>query len=470
MNRQVTRWLVVALVLVAVSSPVAASAQVAQTAPGAGSSQEAFHIVRRGETLFSIAQRYGSTVEAFARFNGVENPSRIYVGQRLWIPPRGSIGVDPLSTVSYVVQPADTLIGIARRHVTSWRDLARLNNLLSPNVLHVGMVIQVPASVQAGALHVVEPGQTLFGIALRHEVPPWQLSTVNRISSPALLYPGQDLLIPDEDERRLPLPFGSIELHPLPVAQGSTLIIDVRTTEPVTLTGRLFEREVRFVEEMGSYYGLLGVHAYTEPGLHELTLRATDSDARSTEVPVDVIVEEALFGYERLRVAPGLLEPGVGVEERERLDALRSTFTENRRWTGSLQRPCAGTVSSYFGSNRAYNDGPHTSYHAGVDLRGATGAPVYAPASGTVILAEQFTVRGVALMLDHGWGVLTGYWHLSGIEVDVGQTVEQGELIARIGSTGLSTGSHLHWEMWVGGVNVDPMQWLEPFYSWSNSE
>jgi murein DD-endopeptidase MepM/ murein hydrolase activator NlpD len=81
-------------------------------------------------------------------------------------------------------------------------------------------------------------------------------------------------------------------------------------------------------------------------------------------------------------------------------------------------------------------------------------------------MAEQLTLRGNAVVLDHGWGVLTGYWHLSAIEVQVGQKVAQGDLIARIGSTGLSTGAHLHWEMWVGGVNVNPLQWLEPFYPW----
>ena len=135
-------------------------------------------------------------------------------------------------------------------------------------------------------------------------------------------------------------------------------------------------------------------------------------------------------------------------------------------WAGVFEPPCGGTISSYFGTRRAYNEGPYTSYHGGVDLRGATGTPVYAPASGTVVLADELVVRGDALMLDHGWGVLTGYWHLSTIEVEVGQHVEEGELIGRIGNTGLSTGSHLHWEMWIGGVNVNPMQWLEPFYSW----
>jgi murein DD-endopeptidase MepM/ murein hydrolase activator NlpD len=81
-------------------------------------------------------------------------------------------------------------------------------------------------------------------------------------------------------------------------------------------------------------------------------------------------------------------------------------------------------------------------------------------------MAEPLAVRGNALLLDHGWGLLTGYWHLSTTEVQVGQEVAQGDLIARIGNTGLSTGAHLHWEMWAGGVNVNPLQWLEPSYSW----
>jgi murein DD-endopeptidase MepM/ murein hydrolase activator NlpD len=84
------------------------------------------------------------------------------------------------------------------------------------------------------------------------------------------------------------------------------------------------------------------------------------------------------------------------------------------------------------------------------------------------VLAEPLAVRGNAVVLDHGWGMLTGYWHLSTMEVQVGQQVAPGDLIARIGNTGLSTGAHLHWEMWVGGVNVDPLQWLEPLYPWAD--
>lgn len=459
-----------ALVLLGMSGPVHASPDHGQRPQPAGPTQEAFHIVQRGETLFSIAQRYGSTVDAFAHINDLSDPTRIYVGQRLKIPFTGDFDIDPLSTVAYVVQPTDTLPNVARRHQTSWEALAWVNGLLSPDVLYAGQIIQVPPTDPVGgvpgALYVVSDGETLLRIALRHDVSPWVLRRTNQVLNPALLYPGQELLIPGETSSRLPAPFVSVGVHPLPVSQGGTVVIDVRTAQPVTLSGRLFERTVRFAEEDEVYYGLSGVQVFTEPGLYELTLEATDSNGRSTGITADVVVEAAQFGYERIKAAPDLLDPAVVAAERERINALRPTFTETRGWSGTLQRPCGGTVSSYFGTRRAYNEGPYTSYHAGVDLRGATGTPVYAAAAGTVVLAEPLTVRGNALLLDHGWGVLTGYWHLSKIEVGVGQHVQQGDLIARIGSTGLSTGSHLHWEMWVGGVNVNPMEWLEPFYAW----
>ena len=470
MARRQVFLLAIALSLLVLPGTAQASPEGDRRPQPAGPTQEAFHIVQRGETLFSIAQQYGSTVDAFAHTNGLSDPTRIYVGQRLKIPFTGEFEIDPLATVAYVVQPTDTLADVARRHGTSWEALARVNGLLSPDILYAGQIIQVPPTDPSGgltgALHVVSEGETLFGIALLHDVSPRALITANQVVNPALLYPGQPLLVPGDGPGRLPSPLVSVDVHPLPVSQGGTLVIEVHTTHPATLSGSVFGEANRFVEENGVYYGLAGVHVFTEPGLYELTIQAVDDKGRSAEVNADVVVESAQFGYERIKASPSLLDPAIVAAERERLNGLRPTFTERRGWTSILQRPCGGTISSNFGTRRAYNDGPYTSYHGGVDLRGPTGTPVYAPADGTVVLAEPLTVRGNALVLDHGWGILTGYWHLSKIEVDVGQRVQYGDLIARIGSTGLSTGSHLHWEMWVGGVNVDPMEWLDPFYDW----
>jgi murein DD-endopeptidase MepM/ murein hydrolase activator NlpD len=117
------------------------------------------------------------------------------------------------------------------------------------------------------------------------------------------------------------------------------------------------------------------------------------------------------------------------------------------------------SISADFGDRRSYG-GMVSGYHSGVDYRAWTGLPVVAPADGVVVMAETLQARGNAVLLDHGWGLVTGYWHLSQIDVEVGDWVRRGETFARVGNTGLSTGSHLHWEVWVNGVSVDGKQWL----------
>jgi len=99
--------------------------------------------------------------------------------------------------------------------------------------------------------------------------------------------------------------------------------------------------------------------------------------------------------------------------------------------------------------------------HAGEDFAVPPGTPVLAPAAGTVVLAEPLFVRGNAVVIDHGRGVYSGYWHMQSLSVKAGDRVSPGEVLGTVGSTGLSTGAHLHWEMRVDGIAVDPLQWVE---------
>lgn len=447
--------------------------------------QEVVHILQRGETLFSVAQRYGLTVDGIAHANGIPDPRQVYVGQQLVIPgiiPGGERGEGAWETVPCVVQAGDTLSSIARRYHTTWQSLAQINGLLSPNGLYVGQIVQTPALVApadvlvadeespvrppvgGGALYIVRSDDTLFHVALRYGISPWMLASANRIANPTLIYPGQELVIPNREPGLLPAPFAFVEVQPLPVAQGMPMVVAVHTTEPVALTGGLFGQDVHFAEEGGVYYGLVGVHAFTEPGLYQLELTAVDDEGRRTAISTGIIVQDGRFGYERIDMPNGLdnmLNPAVIAAERERLNALRFTFTPERHWETPLQRPCVGAISSYFGTHRAYGDGPYTSYHSGVDFRAPTGTPVHTPAGGIVALAEPLVVRGNAVIVDHGWGLLTGYWHLSEINVQVGQQIATGDIIGKVGSTGLSTGAHLHWEVLVGGVSVNGLEWLE---------
>ena len=460
----VRRGIVALLVLIALLAPLWPVPAAAQSG---GPLQPLVHVVQRGDTLFSIARRYGTTVDAIVHANGLADPRCIYIGQRLVIPG----GVLPLDSWSaHVVQPGETLPALAARYGVPWQTLALANRLVNPHLLYAGQVIRIPApGERVGALHTVQPGDSLIGIALRYGVGVWDLIEANGLDQPDRLIPGQWLFIPGAQPSWLPYPFRSVDLSPLPVPQGKTMLVAVRTAEPVSLTGALFDRPIAFVEEGGTYYGMVGVHAFTEPGLYELTLTATPADGRQVATNAGVVVEEGGYSYERIDVPPsrsGLLDPAVIAAERERIEAVRNLFTPSRRWRGPFLAPVEAAISSYFGTRRSYNGGPYNSYHAGVDFDAGRGTPVRAPADGTVVLAEPLAIRGNAVVIDHGWGVLTGYWHLSSIEVAVGQEVQAGDVIGRVGNTGLSTGAHLHWEVWVGGISVDGLQWLDPGAPW----
>ena len=118
--------------------------------------------------------------------------------------------------------------------------------------------------------------------------------------------------------------------------------------------------------------------------------------------------------------------------------------------------PCGGGyISSYYGGRTSPTAGA-SSNHKGVDIAAATGTPIYASAGGTVVTSSYSSARGYYIVVSHGNGVCTLYQHCSSISASVGQYVSQGQVIGYVGSTGISTGPHLHYEVLINGVNVDP--------------
>jgi murein DD-endopeptidase MepM/ murein hydrolase activator NlpD len=157
-----------------------------------------------------------------------------------------------------------------------------------------------------------------------------------------------------------------------------------------------------------------------------------------------------------------LLEPVRLADERARLNSIWPQAALLPQWTGVFTRPLSVEfpTTSPFGTRRSYNGGPVSSFHEGQDFGAPEGTAVLAPAPGQVVLAEELTVRGNAVIVDHGGGLHTGYWHLSKIDVQPGQEVKAGDKLGEVGTTGLSTGWHLHWEMRIGTTPVDPLPWL----------
>lgn len=165
-------------------------------------------------------------------------------------------------------------------------------------------------------------------------------------------------------------------------------------------------------------------------------------------------------------VPPATVEPPPAIarrirEEQARVTAARDRDDERADFAQEFIWPVQGRISGRFGRARVYNGKPG-SPHSGMDIAAPSGTPVKAPAAGIVtFVAPDLYLTGGTILLDHGHGVSSNFLHLSRIDVKVGQRVNQGDIIGAVGSTGRSTGPHLHWGMNWFDVRVDPQLVLE---------
>lgn len=147
--------------------------------------------------------------------------------------------------------------------------------------------------------------------------------------------------------------------------------------------------------------------------------------------------------------------------EQAAVTAARTRDDNRTDFAAAFIWPVQGRISGRFGNARVYNGQPGSG-HSGMDIAAPTGTPVKAPAGGVVTFADaDLYLTGGTVVLDHGFGISSNFLHLSRIDIKVGDRVEQGQVIAAVGSTGRSTGPHLHWGMNWFDVRIDPLLVLE---------
>ena len=194
-----------------------------------------------------------------------------------------------------------------------------------------------------------------------------------------------------------------------------------------------------------------------------------EANGRVTEIALPVQQRsysiQRIEGVEKKYVAPDPEQVRRSREDAISVAAARKQSDENSRFMQGFRWPAIGPISGVFGSQRVYNGEPRRP-HYGVDIAREIGAPVVAPAAGVVTLAKDLFFSGWTLIIDHGHYVSSTFLHLDKIHVEVGEEVEQGQLIADIGNTGRVTGPHLDWRMnWTGGganVRIDPQLLVPP--------
>jgi murein DD-endopeptidase MepM/ murein hydrolase activator NlpD len=434
------------------------------------------HVVQRDETLYRIALRYGTTIEAIAEANGISDPRYIAVGQRLLIP--NAQFNAPGALITHQVMPGESLDRLAAVFQTTMDQIASANFITNPALIYAGQDLtirqgtidqSVTESTDSRTLHRVLPGETLPAIAVKYNVRLNKLLDANDSDLIMPVFPNQRLWIPraapDADATDLPLPLTSYTITPIPAVQGQTISLQITTIGPATLSGTFMGYPIQFVtQDANQHFALFGIHAFAASGVFPMPITILEPDGTQTAFTERVRVDEGGYGTEAISLDTqlnDLLNPQVTEPEWERVATMMSAFTSQRYFEGLMGLPSTGAITSRFGTRRTYNGGTLDSFHSGTDFAGGPGSSVVAPAAGVVVLAEELPVRGNATIIDHGWGVVTGYWHQSEIYVNVGDVVTAGQIIGTVGSTGRSTGPHLHWEMWIGGVQVDPMQWVQ---------
>lgn len=439
--------LLIALLCASGLSPQIASA--AETSP--------VYLVQPGDTLASIAARFGTDVWTLQHLNALQDPRHLYPGQTLLLPARPGDGTLPW--MASPVALGDSLDVLARPAGLAWEEAARGNRLLNPGLLRVGQMLYLPEAAPARVVAAASTDDTRLALALRYDLPYGAALRLN----PQPLFTGALFLRPgDGASPHLPYPISALQMTPQPVARGQTAVLALETVTPVACTVTFQDvTESCYTHDGGRLYAFVAVPPLLAPGAYDVTVHIQTED-RATDVTLPLVVAPGRYDYERLDLPAdrqSLLDPTLSQHERVKVAALRKLRSAERLWEFPFRYPVQGAVTSYYGSRRSYGYG-FGSYHEGTDFRVEIGDPVYAPASGVVILAEPLVVRGRAILIDHGWGIVSGYWHLSRIDVAVGQSVAQGEIIGAVGNTGFSTGPHLHWELWVNGTSVSPLQWV----------
>jgi hypothetical protein len=264
-----------------------------------------------------------------------------------------------------------------------------------------------------------------------------------------------------EPRERSILPFG-VKWTPVTPVEGSAIAFRVLQPlggmEPEAVVGSFAGGVVRFARLGRAWVGLAAVPIDTH-GEQTLNLEFRFGDGSRHEQSMQLDVSSRVWDETSLSVAPRYSSPPAEVMDRiaRDRDQIRGVLDRSSpEWLldGPFRTPRPFDVTAEYGQKRVFN-GELQSRHTGLDLRGQVGTPVSAAGRGRVVLTGDFYYSGNGILLDHGLGVYTGYFHLSEILVSEGDQVDAGDLIGRAGATGRVTGPHLHWSLWVDGTGQD---------------
>ncbi len=427
------------------------------------------YLIEEGDFLSVVAMMFNTTVDRIMEINNIPDVNAISIGTRVKIPTFAGIEG---TIVNRYVNIGDTLDTLGFLSGMETAKLGEINKYVSPTELYIGSQLTTILNDKAGSLSAVtnfEKGDSLLIKSAEIGISPVLLQKVNKAEGSWDFSDSQILFSRVENvsaaEVHTVAPFVNvIEIKQLPLTQGNTHVIHISGPNLTNLSGSVGEYLLNFFNDGGSddWYAMLGIDAMEEPGLKQMHVSGS-SEGETFVLSQPIIVRAGIFSSEVVEgVDPSTLEAENQSLDTQTVKSLKQT-SNTRSWgtmmSYPVDEPC---FVSGFGSRRTYNNGTFSNYHTGVDFGVCTAnnINIYAAADGTVLFAGLLPIHGNFTVIDHGWGVYTSYSHQSQLLVSTGQTVKRGDTIGLIGNTGRSVGPHLHWEVIVNSVYVNPVTWL----------
>lgn len=245
------------------------------------------------------------------------------------------------------------------------------------------------------------------------------------------------------------------------VPGGIAIIPFVDTNKPSI---RYLNTPVMTIKKNSKWQAIIGIPLSTQAGPQTITknknLLLEAFSVAQKEYPAQYITLPKTDKNKRL-INPNPLDMERIIREKNKLSLALST------WSNCLPNldfvlPAQGRLSSPFGLKRFFNQQARKP-HSGLDIAAEQGSPVIAPSDGIVIDTGDYFFNGNTVLIDHGQGLISGYFHLHKIFINIGDPVSQGQKIAEIGSTGRATGPHLHWNIYLNKTKVDPAYFISDY-------
>lgn len=255
----------------------------------------------------------------------------------------------------------------------------------------------------------------------------------------------------------------TVSVAPEVAWQGKVIEVQVPSAGIKDISAEFLGQKFKLYQDENEFVGIVGIPTNQKPDNYDLRLIITQADGKTVEQTKSLKVWQTKFPATRYTLKPSrdkLRSPKIINNEWGEIEKVLVKKGEKRLWQGKFEYPAQARISQGFGHLQIIN-GKRSGTHRGLDIAVPIGTKVFAPNAGKVVFADKLKAFGGTMVLDHGQGIHTLYFHLSKFAAEVGQNVAKGMIIAYSGNSGVSSGAHLHWGMSVQNLRVDPEQWVK---------